>query len=107
MRLEYLAARMAKALRRLRITAHAAGGALALLLAVAVFSGAAQAGQRYVYCLAMREVMSHACCEGRESSFTTNTQTLAAVAPECCQARSMPALGVWTQAARAAQLSAP
>jgi hypothetical protein len=109
MRVEYLAARMTKAvgLRRLRTAARAAGGALALLLALAVFSVGAQAEQHYVYCNAMQEVMLHACCEGLESNVGKSTPAPAVLPPDCCQARTMPALDVWSQAARAVQQSTP
>jgi hypothetical protein len=92
---------------RLRGAARAAGTALSLMLAVTVLTGLLQAGKRYVDCRAMRQVMSHACCSGHASTERTNAAALSEIAADCCQARSVRALGAWTQAARAAEFSAP
>lgn len=93
--------------RRLRGAARAAGAGVSLVLAVAVLAGVVGAGQRYVYCRAMRKVMSHACCPDHAGTDSTSAPALSETAPDCCQARSLPALGAWTQGTRATELSAP
>ena len=86
---------------RLRSVTRAMSAAVAVLLAVAVFAGEAQAGRSYVYCLAMQEVMEHTCCSGRVSPASSTAPTVAAVPRDCCQARTMPVLGSWTPTERA------
>jgi hypothetical protein len=93
---------------RLRIFARAIGVLARLGVAAAVLAGASQAGHTYVFCRAMQAVMPHACCPTRAGvAPETEAPALAAVASDCCQAKSAATLGSWTPTARSSELAAP
>ena len=72
--------------------------ALALVLSVAVFGSAVQAGRIYYYCTAMDSVMLHACCGQHADRQAQGAQI---VAPACCQSRSPASLEAFTPSPRA------
>ena len=85
------------ALRRtpqLRRLARLASACAALFVALVVLVDVAQAGQSYIYCSAMQEVMEHSCCQQHQASSSTPLVTNAK--RECCQNHVVPALGAWT-----------
>jgi hypothetical protein len=82
-----------------------AAGALSCLLGLALMLEAAQAGRTYVYCLAMREVMSGPCCRSAAEA-SDEFSKIAATAPECCELRVAQALAPSAPAARGAVVEA-
>jgi hypothetical protein len=79
---------------------------VAVLLAGAVLAATLRAGSEYIYCVAMQEVMPHACCMHSHAP-DAGSATLTTAVPDCCQARTVPAFGNWTPGGRAIQLTAP
>ncbi|HET8935107.1 MAG TPA: hypothetical protein VFN67_16780 [Polyangiales bacterium] len=78
----------------LRKLTRVASACAAVLLSLVVLVDVAQAGQRYIYCTAMQEVMEHSCCQQPQASSATPLLTNAK--RECCQDHVVPALGAWT-----------
>ena len=89
--------------RLLVATRSARFGALALVVATAIFASSVQAGRLYVYCSAMQTVMSHACC----TKLHRDSAVRAAIANPCCEPRSTTSLAAFVPGARDLQVSAP
>ena len=83
-----------------------AAGALSCVLGLALMLEAVQAGRTYVYCLALREVMSGPCCPRSAAEASDESSKIGALAPECCEARVAGALAPSAPAARAAVVEA-
>jgi hypothetical protein len=98
---------MAPTSRQMRNARRALGSALAGLLALVVFTGSVQAGRGYIYCVAMQEVMSHACCVHHQRATPAHTAAIERAAPDCCHAQTIPAIGHWTSPAPTFELPAP
>jgi hypothetical protein len=85
--------------------ARAVSACAAALLALVLLVDVAQAHRTYIYCAAMQQVMTHACCkQHRASAFVP---ALTARGPDCCQGRVVPSLGAWTASDRSSVPSAP
>lgn len=89
--------------QRLRKLERVAGGLLALVLAAAVLVDVSQAGRHYVFCTAMQNVVSHACC----AKVARAKQAASRVDEECCQIRSTAELDPWLASSRVVDFSAP
>jgi hypothetical protein len=91
--------------RRNKVTS-AISACAAALLAFVLLADVAHAQSKYIYCVAMRAVMTHACCKQHRAS-TSSTAALSARGAECCKNRVAPSLGTWTASDRSPLPDAP
>jgi hypothetical protein len=76
-----------------------------VLLGLVLLADNLQSGHAYLYCVAMREVMPHACCAPHVADIDiAQGRNVVAADPDCCQARSVPAFGTWTANERSARV---
>ena len=75
-----------------------------LLVALAVLGHAALAGREYLYCTTMHVVVERTCCAHHEDTERSPAPAVSESAAGCCQIRSVPSLGAWTEVARTAEL---
>ena len=93
--------------RRVRTLRSFAGPALASVLALSVLANVAQAGRSYFFCAAMQGVMAHSCCAKAAAATHDHAPVSEVAAPECCEARRVPALAPSVAPLRAAAVFAP
>jgi hypothetical protein len=81
--------------------------AISVLVSVVVVAALAQAGQQYVWCRALQQVMPHSCCVGEAPASAPTTAAVSEITADCCQVRSAARLDAWTPAGSGVEAPAP